>query len=169
MVAARTRHHAAGLVRAALLAAVLAVLAGLLGMHVFSASHAAHASAAGAPSGEVALAAASGPSASGHAEAGHSGSGHSTAGHPASTHPGTAPRHKTPAPPSCGGAGDCGGQSSTHVSCTPAPSGASLHAPAPGTTLLAVQPRTAPSAEPASACSHHPATPTPNELSISRT
>ena len=159
MVAAHTRHHAAGLVRAALLATVLAVLAGLLGMHVLSASHAAHAAAAGAPSGEVALAAASG----------HAASGHSDSGHAAAKHAGTSPSHETPAPPSCGCGGDCGGQSSAHVSCTPAPSGASLSAPAPGTTLMAVQPRTEPLAAPATAHSHQPATPTPIELSISRT
>jgi len=131
MVAARSRHPAAGLFRAALLAAVLAVLAGLLGMHVISGSHNAldaHASAAVE---------------------------HSAA--------------HTAAPPSCGCGGDCGDQPSAHVSCTPAPSGASLSAPPPGGTLLAVRPRTAPVADPATAYSYLPATPTPNELSISRT
>lgn len=166
MVAARRRHPAAGLFRVALLATVLAVLAGLLGMHVFSDSHVAHSAAAV----EDSVAEARAPVESADAAAAsHSTSGHSANGHAAASHPGTATRHETPAPPSCGCGGDCGDQTSAHVSCTPAPSGASLSAPPPGTTLLAVQPRTAPPADPATAYSYLPATPTPNELSISRT
>ncbi len=153
---ARSRSAAGGALRVALLTAVLAVLAGFLGMHIFSGSQVVRASAEHSAADAPADAA-------GHSTASHAASGHTTAGHP-----GTATRHETPAPPSCVGGG-CGEQHTAHVSCTPAPAGASVGAPAPGATLLALQPRSAPSADPATAYSYLPATPTPSELSISRT
>ena len=156
MVATRSRSAAGGALRVALLAAVLAVLAGFLGMHIFSGSQVVRASAEHSAADAPANAA-------GHGTASHAASGHSGTGHS-----GSATRHETPAPPSCDGGG-CGEQHTAHVSCTPVPSGASVGAPPPGTTLLAVQPRSAPSADPATAYSYLPATPTPSELSISRT
>lgn len=82
---------------------------------------------------------------------------------------GPAAHHETPTPPSCGCGGGCGEQHTAHASCTPAPSGASLSAPLPGTTLLAVQPRSAAGMDQPPGYSYFPATPTPSELSISRT
>lgn len=162
MVSARSWSAADGALRLALLAAVLAVLAGFLGMHIFSGSQVVRASAE--HSAIVAPAVIPG-----HSTASHAVSGHTTAGHSGTGHPGAATGHETPAPPSCVGGGGCGEQHTAHVSCTPAPSGASVGAPPPGTTLLAVQPRSAPLAAPATAYSYLPATPTPSELSISRT
>lgn len=149
MIAAPRHDPASSLLRFALLAAVLAGLAGLLGMHVFVGAHGTHASATHSATGEQAAPAAS--------------------AHLASDHSRPAAHSETPEPPSCGCGGACGEQQAAHGSCTPAPSGASLSAPPPGTALLAVQPRVAPAADLAPTHSHLPATPTPRELSISRT
>jgi len=155
MVTASMRRPAAALTRAALLSAVLAVLAGLLGMHVFAVAPASHASIW--------------PSAAG-TDAASTASNEPAPGHPESGHPGPAALHETPAPTSsCVCGGDCGEQHTAHATCTPAPSGASLSAPPPGTTVLADQPRTAPAADQVRRYSYLPATPTPSELSISRT
>jgi len=94
---------------------------------------------------------------------------HASATPSATDHSHPAVHHETPVPPSCGCGGSCGEQQTAHASCTPAPSGATLSAPPAGTTLLAVQPRTTTAAGPARTYSYLPATPTPNELSISRT
>nr|WP_283810508.1 DUF6153 family protein [Arthrobacter sp. C9C5] len=132
-----------------MLAGILAVLAGLLGMHVLAGTHGAHASAAYTQTAPA--------------------SDHAASGHAASDHTGPATHHETPTPASCVCGGGCGEQHAAHTSCTPAPSGASLSAPLPGTTLLAVQPRSAAEVDQLPAYSYLPTTPTPNELSISRT
>lgn len=172
MIAAPRHAPAAGLRRFGLLALVLAVLAGLLGMHVFVGAHGAHASATPSATGAQAVpadAAASAHSTSVHSTSVHSAAGHSAAAQMASGHSRPAVHHETSGPPSCGCGGACGEQQTAHTSCMPAPSGTSLSAPTPGTTLLAVQPRITTATRPASAYSYLPATPTPNELSISRT
>ena len=144
--------------RFALLAGVLAVLAGLLGMHVLAGAQGAHAS-----TGYSAVEAQAAVAASSHAASVHGASAHSA---PSS---GTAAHYVTTTPPSCICSGDCREQHAAHASCTPAPSGASLSAPLPGTTLLAVRPRSATEVDQLPAYSYLPSTPTPNELSISRT
>lgn len=154
MTEASKHDPAAGLLRFALLAGILAVLAGLLGMHVLAGTQGAHASAE-----HVQTAPASG----------HSASFHAAAGHTAPAHTGQAIHHETPTPPSCVCGGGCGEQHAAHTSCTPAPSGASLSAPLPGTTLLTFRPRSAAEVDQLAANSYLPSTPTPNELSISRT
>lgn len=149
------KHNAAtGLLRFAWLAGILAVLGGLLGMHVLAGPHGAHASAE-----HIQTAPASG----------HAAPDHTAAVHAASARTGQGSHHETPTPPSCVCGGGCGEQHAAHTSCTPAPSGASLSVPLPGTTLLAVQPRSAAEVDQLPANSYLPATPTPNELSISRT
>jgi len=167
VIAAPRHAPAAGLRSFGLLALVLAVLAGLLGMHVFVGAHGAHASAT--PSATGAQAVPADAAASAHSTSVHSTAGHSAAAQMASDHSHPAVHHETSGPPSCGCGGACGEQQTAHTSCMPAPSGTSLSAPTPGTTLLAVQPRITTATRPASVYSYLPATPTPNELSISRT
>lgn len=142
---AKTARHnpAAILLRVALLAGIAAVIAGLLGMHVFSVVHGASAST-GHPAAESQTTAAAG-------------------------HPGPAAHHETPTPPSCVCGGGCGEQHAAHASCTPAAPTASLSAPPPGTTLLTVLPWSGAEPDRLPAYSYRPATPTPSELSISRT
>lgn len=157
MVTVPMRKPAAALTRAALLSAIVALLAGLLGMHVFAG---AHASIWPSASGTDAASTASAHTASAHPLSGHADSGHS----------GPAALHQTPEPTSsCVCAGDCGDQHAAHETCTPAPSGASLSAPPPGTAVLEDQPRSAPATDQERPYSYLPATPTPSELSISRT
>ena len=160
MVTASIPKPASALTRAALLSAILAVVAGLLGMHVLAGAHASHASIWPSGSGTDAASTASDHTASGHPVSGHADSGHS----------GPAALHQTPEPTSsCVCAGDCGDQHAAHATCTPAPSGASLSAPPPGTAALTDQPRSTPATDQERPYSYLPATPTPSELSISRT
>jgi hypothetical protein len=154
-VAKASKHNpAAGPLCFALLAGILAVLSGVLGMHVLAGTHGAHASAEHIQAAPT---------------SGHAASDHTASAHAASAHTRQAIRHETPTPPSCVCGGGCGEQQAAHTSCTPAPSGASLSAPLPGTTLLAVQPRSAAEVDQLPANSYLPSTPTPNEMSISRT
>ncbi|WP_024367261.1 hypothetical protein [Arthrobacter sp. TB 26] len=150
MTTASPAGPASSLHRAALLAGILAVIAGFLGMHILSGSHGMHSHAAVAGSG-------------GHAE---------QAADPASAPAhGQHPSHNAgpTTPPSCVCQGGCAEKPAAHVDCTPSPAGASLGAPQPGTTLLAIQSWTA---APAGRQAHYaflPGTPTPRDLSISRT
>lgn len=156
MVTAPMRKPAAALTRAALLSAILAVVAGLLGMHVFAGAH----DSIWPPVSGTDAASTASDHPFDHPKSGHADSGHSS--------PAALPQ--TPEPTSsCVCGGDCGDQHTAHATCTPVPSGASLSAPPPGTTLLAVQPRSAAEVEQLPANCYLPATPTPNELSISRT
>lgn len=157
MAAAPMRRPVAALTRAALLSAILALLAGLLGMHVVARAHASHWPSS---SGTDAASNATDHAASSHPASGHADSGHS----------GPAALDETPAPTSsCACAGDCGDQHGAHATCTPAPSGASLSAPPPGTTVLAEQLQTTPATAQVRPYSYLPPTPKPSELSISRT
>ena len=142
---AKTAQHTPGvtLLRVALLAAIAAVIAGLLGMHVLSSVHGASATT-GHPAVESQTTAAAGQ-------------------------PAPEAHHETPTPPSCVCGGGCGEQHAAHPSCTPAAPTASPSAPPPGTTLLTVLPRSGAEPDRLPAYSYRPATPTPSELSISRT
>jgi hypothetical protein len=142
--AAAAANPVAILRRAALLAGLLAVIAGFLGMHILSGSHSLHAQA----------------------------SAH-TAGHPAvhTSHDadGTFSQAYDEVPPSCACQGGCAEMPAVHVACTPSPAGASLSAPQPGTTLLEAQPWTTARTDRLSGYAYLPGTPTPRDLSISRT
>jgi hypothetical protein len=184
MSAAAGANPVAALRRAALLAGLLAVIAGFLGMHILSGSHGLHGQAP--PPGGVQTSPAShtgDPASSGHF-AGHSAghSSHSPAGTATQAHDGPAAARTAPSvtpvaatiggtqvPPSCVCQGGCAEQPTAHVDCTPSPAGASLSAPQPGTTLLEAQPWTAAWADRLSGYSYLPGTPTPRDLSISRT
>lgn len=162
---------------ALLLAGLLAVILGLLGMHVLAGSHGMHTQAASASS-----------------QAGQGTTGHDTdhlAGH--GTHDAavrdsvqvpdaagagraepwvttaSAPDGGTEVPPSCVCQGGCAEKPAVHAGCTPSPAGGSLSAPAPGSTFLDGESWTAARADLPSGYAYLPGTPTPRDLSISRT
>ena len=170
--------------RAALLAGLLAVIAGFLGMHILSGSHSLHAQAS--PPGSINTSTAShtaGPAPSeqtaghpaGHSSHGADGTYWQSSDGPAAerTEPSVAPAAATvggtQVPPSCVCQGGCAEMSAVHVACTPSPAGASLSAPRPGTTPLEAQPWSAARADCLSSYAYLPGTPTPRDLSISRT
>ena len=184
MSAAAAANPVAILRRAALLAGLLAVIAGFLGMHILSGSHSLHAQAS--PPGSINTSTASHTSGPAPAEqiAGHP-AGHSSHG-AAGTHsqssdgpaadrtaPSVAPAAATvggtQVPTSCVCQGGCAEMPAVHVACTPSPAGASLSAPQPGTTLLAALPWSAALSDRLSSYAYLPGTPTPRDLSISRT
>lgn len=151
VIFSRSAHAVAALRRAALLAGILAVVAGFLGMHIVAGSHGLHSQAP--VSGSAA------PAAGGHAAVPSSAS----ANHLQSHH------DAVPAvPPSCDCQGGCAETTGAHVGCTPSPSGASFHAPQPGTLPAAISWARA-TADRQPAYPYLPGTPTPRDLSISRT
>lgn len=81
----------------------------------------------------------------------------------------SAAAHTAPVPPSCVCQDGCTEKSSLHIGCTPSPAGASLSAPQPGTTPLAGLSRTAALTDLQPDYAYSPGTPTPRDLSISRT
>jgi hypothetical protein len=140
--------------RAGMLSLVLALIAGIFGMHVMAGHHLMHGQA-----GAV-TAVSAGPSQHSHApgEAAHV---------TAAARPGVV--DEISASSGCP-AGDCSGTQAMTVSCIPSGKTGTLAAPVPGTAVLAAAPVRAGPAGPVSGRSaHRPDTPTPCELSISRT
>jgi hypothetical protein len=182
MPAATTARAAAWLRHAVLLAALLAVIAGFLGMHVLSGSHGMHSQAplsgTAAPAAEHAAAPAPAPAHNTHSSHGaHSGHqpgptapADSPAPHPSpDVLPASVTVGGTEVPPSCVCQGGCAEKPAMHVGCTPSPAGATLSAPQPGAALPAARPWTAGRADLPSGYAYRPGTPSPNDLSISRT
>jgi hypothetical protein len=184
MSAAAAARPAAPVRRAALLAALLAVIAGFLGMHILSGSHGLHAQASPPASMKTPTAAhpagvkSSRPGQvhpaghSSHAAAGtasQSQDGSAVAGTAPSATPAAATDGGTQVPPSCLCQGGCTDKPAAHIGCTPSPAGATLSAPQPGAGLPAVQSWTAAMAARQPDYAYLPTTPTPRDLSISRT
>ena len=141
---------------ALLLAGLVAVVLGLLGMHVLAGSHGMHAQAA--PSGSTAMSTwlhSDGQMHSAHAEP--------------SVAPASATTGGTEVPPSCVCGDGCAEKPTVHAGCTPSPAGASLSAPQPGSTFFDGGSWTASRADRPSGYAYLPGTPTPRDLSISRT
>ena len=173
----------AALRRAVLLAGLLAVIAGFLGMHILSGSHSLHAQASPPGSSSASTAHTAGPAPSeqtaghpsGHSSHGAAGTFPQSHGTPSAerTAPSVTPAAATVGgsqpPPSCVCQGGCAETPAVHVDCTPSPAGASLSAPQPGTALLAAQSWSAAWADRLSGYAYLPGTPTPRDLSISRT
>lgn len=139
--------------RAWLFAAALAVIAGLLGMHVLTSGHASHG-------------AASQGSMSGHS-AGHSAVGHSDPGsHAGHALPAAGTDEPQLASAACGDS--CPGAQESGAPCIPsAPSGPVTLSPPQAT--LAVLPLLPAASRPGAAYDYLPPSPTPCDLSISRT
>lgn len=156
--------------RAALFLGVLAILAGFIGMHVIASAHTQHgpgalaASTAGAHATHAAA-----PSAAAHAapDAIAGGTVHAATLDPASARPmgSSAPEP----PPSCVSTGETGETSAPHASCIPAPATAGLSAPLPGAIPFTGPEPAADTGRVLHAHTHVPGSPTPGELSISRT
>ena len=158
-----TTRAVASFLRAAwLLAATLAVIAGLLGMHVLTAGHASHGPVAqGMASHSVAAPAApTGAAAVVHSAVGdHPGhAGHAAA--PASTDP------PALAPGTCGNS--CPGAQESGAPCVPSVPGGSVTVLPPQATL-AVLPLLPAAGNPGSSYGYLPPSPSPCDLSISRT
>ena len=162
MTASHRNVASAFLHRAGLLAGILAVLAGILGMHVMTGSHSMHSpaaltAAAGTGAGHTHPAAAHG-----HAE--HAITDASPAHHSSDGH--TAPSIVVE---QCSCSDSCASMHTMTVSCTPSGKTGSLSVPLPGTAVFGViSNATAPGAVPGS-YSYRPGSPSPGELSISRT
>jgi hypothetical protein len=182
MPAATPARAAAWLRRAVLLTALLAVIAGFLGMHILSGSHGMHSQAplsgTAGPAAEHAAAPAPAPSHNTHSSPGtHSGHQPGSSAEAGSMAPPPGPdvvpasvaSGGTEVPPSCVCQGGCGEKPAMHVGCTPSPAGATLSAPQPGSALPAARPWTAGQTDFPSGYAYRPGTPSPNDLSISRT
>lgn len=156
---AGTRPHPLALLRrAALLASLLALIAGFLGMHILSDPHSLH---SGAGSTQ-----ANGSTETLRSTHSHDGPLPSEARNLGTT---SVTLGGTPVPPSCVCSDGCSEKPAAHPDCTPSPAGASLNAPQPGTALLATQPLATARADRNPDYAYQPASPTPRELSISRT
>lgn len=162
MTASHRNVASAFLHRVGLLAGILAVLAGILGMHVITGSHSMHSpaaltAAAGTGAGHIHSAAADGHGELGVTDA--SPAHHSSDGHNA---PGIVVEQ-------CSCSDSCASMHTMTVSCTPSGKSGSLSVPLPGTAVFGVIPNaTAPGAVSGS-YSYLPGSPSPGELSISRT
>lgn len=161
MTASRRNVASAFLHRAVLLAGILAVLAGILGMHVLTGTHTMHSPAA--------LTAAAG-AATVHTEpaAGH--------GHPAYGVADTSSPDRTggqiaasSSAEECSCSDSCAGMHTMTVSCTPSAKTGSLSVPQPGTAVFGIISNTRAPGAVSHSCSYLPDSPSPGELSISRT
>ncbi|WP_144662979.1 hypothetical protein [Paenarthrobacter nicotinovorans] len=152
------RRAAAFLRRAGLVTAVLVIIAGIFGMHVMTATHAMHSPA----------------SATAAADAHTTEASPDHTGHPAE--PGTVPDHASAgqgmagvAVEQCSESGDCTSMQAMTVACTPSAKTASMAAPPPGTLELQISNNAAAAGAVTGQCSYLSGSPSPCELSISRT
>lgn len=157
MIATAHRHAVAFLRSAGLVAAVLAIIAGIFGMHVLTSTHAMHAPAS------------AGATADTHSAASPDHTGYTAV-------PGTFTEHRAlaeqdrpgVAAEQCSESSDCASMHAMTVACTPLAKTASLAAPPPGTLALGIN-NTAAAGAFTGQWSYHPGSPSPCELSISRT
>lgn len=162
MTASRRNVATAFLHRAGLLAGILAVLAGILGMHVITGSHSMHSPAALAAASGTGAVHTHSAAADGHAEPGIT---YVSPAHLSSD------GHNAPSVviEQCSCSDSCASMHTMTVSCTPSGKTGSLSVPLPGTAVFGViSNATAPGAVPGS-WSYLPGSPSPGELSISRT
>ncbi|MDQ0819760.1 hypothetical protein QFZ79_002050 [Arthrobacter sp. V4I6] len=147
--------------RAGLLAGLLAVLAGILGMHVMTGSHSMHSPAALTAAVGTAKVHAESTTAHGHTAHGpvDTSSAHSSGGHEAAS----------VSMEQCSCSDNCTGMNSMAVSCTPSAKTGSLSAPLPGTVVFSVISNAGAPGAVLRSYSYLPGSPSPGELSISRT
>lgn len=158
MTATAHRQTGAFLRRAGLVAAVLAIIAGIFGMHVLTGTHAMH------------FPDTAGTAMSTH----HAATSADHTGHPAAAadlvHYGASADQSmagTTVKP-CSDSGDCTSMQAMTTACTPSATTASMAAPPPGTNVLGNSNNTAAGAV-TGQWSYLPGSPSPCELSISRT
>ena len=142
--------------RAGQLVAILALIAGILGMHVITVNHSMH----------IAAAATASPKGAAHTSSAidsHDGhDGHRRRPHPALEQDATAQPPK-PCP------GTCHSIRVTAASCTLSATGGTMSAPLPGSTVFGAIPDADHAGSVPRPYSYLPGSPTPGELSISRT
>lgn len=138
------------------LAGILPVILGLLGMHVLAGSHGMHVQAASSGS----TAASTGLHSDARVHAAHA--------EPSVT-PASVTVGGTDVPPSCVCLGGCAEMPAVHAGWTPSPAGASLSAPLPGSSFLDGGSWSAVRADRPAGYAYLPGSPTPRDLSISRT
>jgi hypothetical protein len=149
MTSDRTDDALAFLRKMALLAAVLAIIAGIFGMHVISPAHSAQ-----------------------HQTTTHQ---RVTSEHDAAVHHHAAVQLHAPdvaaslSVERCLCPGDCTSMEATPASCTLSTNTTSLAAPFPGSTFVGVNTDASPATIAAAHSAFHPSSPSPGELSISRT
>lgn len=145
------------LLRGGLVAVLLAIVAGIIGMHVLTGDHSTHTAGAAPPSGINAHVL----PAETHHGAHSSGDGHSAMA--------TGDTDGwTGASSAC--SGDCAGHDARHgADCTPLSKAGTLAAPEPGASGLSVQLAGTGRFAAFGAWNHIPGSPSPGELSISRT
>lgn len=149
------------LFRAGFLTAALAIIAGIFGMHIMTGAHSAAAHAMPSPHGHAITELQT----SAHAGHGHSGQ-EATAAEITGMTPAAA--SLTGASPSCSTGGACPEMSGGGAGCVLSPGNTTLTAPLPGTTPYAL-PDFGAAAAAGTHYSYSPESPTPGELSISRT
>jgi hypothetical protein len=155
MTATAQARSTAFLRRAGLFGAVLAIIAGIFGMHVVTGTHAMHSPAATAATAHAAS--------SGH-HAGHQ--------EPEAARDQLAPGAQDTVrvrAEKCSDSGGCASMQTMTAACTPSAKTGSLTAPLPGTTVFAVDSNTSDDAKATECWSYLPDSPSPGELSISRT
>lgn len=149
---------------AGLLAGVLAVIAGILGMHIMTGTHLMHSPAA--------ITASTGASTVGTGPATSAGAGNHLE-HPAPAaahaHPASSAQHGVSPPEQCSCSANCPSLHTMTASCTPSAKTGSLSAPLDSTAGSAAISPPGPADAPASHWSYLPGSPSPGELSISRT
>ncbi|WP_043471860.1 hypothetical protein [Arthrobacter sp. Rue61a] len=159
-MAAQRTFAGSALLTATLLAAVLAIITGILGMHVMTGTHSAHSSAT--IPGDLPALAAPAPVTSTHA--GHqptsSGSG-SLQELPATNGPAS--------PAQCSCSGNCSSEHSMSAACTPSTAASVLAAPVPAETPSLAAQSQASTTRVWNQWPYRPGSPSPGELSISRT
>jgi hypothetical protein len=140
---------------AGLLATVLAVIAGIFGMHVITGTHAMHSPAATAGTAHA-------------APSGHHGSHQAPETLRDYQAPGVQDTASVQAE-NCSGSGGCASMQTMTAACTPSAKTGSLTAPLPGTAVFAIGSKTGDAATATESWPYLPDSPTPGELSISRT
>ncbi|MDO5862995.1 MULTISPECIES: DUF6153 family protein [Paenarthrobacter] len=157
MAAQRTTSGSA-LLSVGLLAAVIALIAGILGMHVMTGDHSAH---AGMTVSEA------GTSAAGTSITGHDNHG------PAPQENALVPERTVlgdvASPTQCSCSGNCASQHAMAASCIPSVAPGGLTAPLPDTSVSITAPSSESANAPSIPWSYRPGSPSPGELSISRT
>ena len=144
-----------------LLGAVIALIVGILGMHVMTGTHSLHAagtvSSAGTASGAGTASAAPGQ-ASHERHSGHGASLEEPAAHSAA-----------PITTQCSCSGNCSAEHAMAASCIPLASTSTLSAPAPDSTPAVAPPYLGKAVAAGDDWTYRPGSPSPGELSISRT
>lgn len=151
------------LLTASLLAAVLAIIAGILGMHVMTGTHSAHSSA---------MVSAGMPDTTGHAPSESEASGH--AGHLGSSPERAAFQELSvstgeASSAQCSCSGNCSSSHSMSASCIPTVATGGLAVPVPDDSVSITGQSAASTITARVPWSHRPSSPSPGELSISRT